>query len=1155
MSRSRTSYRLRAAFVAGVLAPLAVSLCDAVVGLSLPGTSVSGIGEQGTYFFAILGPAVFTGLLFAVALSAIVALNALGAVRVRGVEAGYGVVLAALGLIVFLEWANLTLFSGGSMSSKWYRPIAEWILRLAIPVGVVLGVRVGMGGIAQAISGRLTLRHRLLGLVCLGGSAVLCFTNAKLYSNLYDFLHLQQVAIAIIAAAVGLFLLSAGSMFDGARSGWRSAVVAVLAACVFTGAIVTRDTDGYRRARSAALSRAKALPYHATWGLALLDKISPPAQLETIDVSDIVSGLRGATSEELRARLDQILPDRRKMNVLWLSVDTLRGDRCGFNGYGGGTTPRMDKLAAESFVFTRAQATYPTSNYSYSSILTSLYPRITPTYKAVRGLDNTYAPTTSLSGLLSKHGWHSVGVTAFNEETMAKRKWFGTFVDGFDVFNPDQLEESAKAAETNASALRAIQNRPEKKPYFLWAHYLEPHAPYLDQPGFERGGSPSELYDSEIAFCDAQVGEFLDALEASGHLKNTIIVFFSDHGEAFGEHGVQFHNSSVFQTQIHVPLFIRIPGISGRRIDQAVGLIDVLPTLVELLEVEDDQRRFGRSLLPMMFGTDQDMTGFSYSEVFGWMSGEHARDQRALIHGRHKIIYRPYQQTHEIYDLIADPGEQDSLVGKDDALEQRLYSMIQAVDKEIDGYFGNAVDPEDMRVEYLATLDKQFETIRRGELKDVQAAFRDLYKTLVSSYGNPMPSAQRWLGRDGIEAYFDRLATMRAEVPAATQYLIVRYMARWRNPKYIPFLKTVLPTVKGYGRAVIACALALAGDDTGRAELVEHGDQFCGIGLGYLGDPEGLEWLKANLREISRTTLCHALRCIGNYPELGGARLVRSRFTLPKISYQMRQALVEGLSKCDDPDATVLLVRLAQEKEADIREDAIKLLRKRMSAEDLAKNLDAMGAEIGADIATKNSVFLLAVSQYRRALEVGTLYNSHARLRLARIQAMAGRDAQARETLEEIAANSDVEADRAVARRRIAELGSPFPIDPKTFAFEVETGRVRLKSALAKGATVMLEVPVKNASEQHWSGGRWRKGISLHLRFEDADGKMVEGPDIPNFLPDEGISAGEERVLTLVGSVPRKAVKGGRLVIILKQEWLKLEDGGVVYRHPVPIDL
>ena len=161
----------------------------------------------------------------------------------------------------------------------------------------------------------------------------------------------------------------------------------------------------------------------------------------------------------------------------------------------------------------------------------------------------------------------------------------------------------------------------------------------------------------------------------------------------------------------------------------------------------------------------------------------------------------------------------------------------------------------------------------------------------------------------------------------------------------------------------------------------------------------------------------------------------------------------------------------------------------------------------------------------------------------------------ARKTLEEVAANSDVVADRALAQRRLEQLGSPFRLDANKVKVEVDPSRLQLNTRIGRGLPVMVDVPVRNASEQHWSGGRWKLGISLHLRFEDADGNLVESRDLPNYLPEDGIAAGEEKILSLVGVAPRESVKGGRLVLILKQEWLNLKDKGVVYRHPTPIDL
>lgn len=1155
MSQSRTRYTLRLAFVAGALSPVLVGLLDALLGLRLAGPTVTGTGEITAYLFAVMGPGVITGACVATGAVLVTGLDHIGAARIRGVDIGLGTLSAALGLVVFLEWANLTLFEGASVSDKWYRPVAEWSLRLAIPVGVVLLVRVLAPALSEASQGRATRRHRFTGAFWLVVSAGLCLANATSYRGLYPDIHLQEVIVAIGAATVGIVLLSAGSAADPARTPRRTAVLTILVAGILAGAIATRGTDGYRRARAAAVARATALAHHGAWGQEVLDWIRPVEEPRTVDVSGLIATIRRETPAALLEQLDRQLPRRRGMNILWLSIDTLRSDRCGFNGYDGGTTPRLDEIAKDAFVFTRAHSAYPTSNYSYSSALTSLYPRTTPVYKHKRGLDHEFPSDITLPGLLGANGWHTVGVTAFNRRTMSDPLWFGTFPHGFDVFNPDQQADAAEAPEVTRSALRMIRERPDK-PYFLWAHYLEPHAPYLSQKGFDRGATELQRYDSEITYCDAQVGALLDTLKREGHLDDTIIVFFSDHGEAFGEHVVRFHNSSVYQTQIHVPLFIRIPGLKGRVIDTAVNLVDLLPTLVELVGVDDRRHRFGRSLLPMILDADDRSIGFSYSELFGWLSGRHARDQRALVYGRHKIVLRPYQRTSEIYDLVADPNERNSLVGRDDDLEARLHSLINEVDAEIDGYFGPRVDAGDERSRYLADLEQAVSDLESGADATHAGACGRLSGMLVTPAAYLTPDAERHLGRDGAERYLDRVVAAYPGVRAPANQLIIRFLGLWGSKRYVPFLKGQVAGAPTAERILLAQALAFSGDDTGRLDLQRQRDQLSGIALAYLGDPAGLPWLRANLRETEAAAIaCHALRCIGNYKDLSLARQVRDRFGPFMASYEMRLALVEGLEQCTDPDATLLLLRNAQTEEVDVRVRALEVLRKRMSDADIQRNSEAMAAENAADIAVRNRNYNLAISQYRRALRIGSLYNSHARLRLARIEAVVARHDAARRILEDVATNSDVPPDRAVARRRIDQLESPFRVDPETLKVGIDAPRVELLSSLQRGLPILLRVPVKNLSPHPWTGGRWRAGIALHLRFEDANGKLVAGRSVPNWLPAQGINAGEEQTLVLLGHAPLGGVAGGRLVLIMKQDGVVLPDDGVVYRHPVPFDL
>lgn len=1155
MTQTKTTPGLsaRTAFVAGLLAALLVSLFDALVGLGLPGPEM-GFGEVTGYFFAVLGPGVVTGVLLGGATAMAAVLNGVGGVRILGRRMGYGTILAALAVIAFLEWANLTLFEGGNISGKWYRPIAEWIVRLAIPVAVFVMARLATPHLSAAIEGQPGGSRRVLGALLIVVSAALCYANANLYRGLYEYIHRQEVVVALIAAQAGICLLCARTRLDGARTARRTLVVTGLAAAVFIGAIVMRGAESYTRTRATAINRARALTFHGGWGNDLLDWIRPPKRIELIDVTDLVGQLRGATSAELLETLDRALPDRRDFNILWIAIDTLRADHCGFNGYQGGVTPRLDELAKDAFVFTRAHAPYPTSNYSYSATVTSLYPRTTPVYNYTRKLGRTFPKTATLPGLLSANGWYTAAATAFGEKAVKNDAWFGTFKLGFESFNPDQTPGPASVEEV-ADSVRGTLRALTGQKYFMWLHCMDPHAPYLKHDGFDRGDSERERYDGEIAYSDWHIGRLLDDLEREGRLDKTVVVVFSDHGEAFGEHGVSYHNSSVYQTQVHVPLLIRIPGVKGRKVDTAVNLVDLLPTLTQLLDVKDEHKRFGRSLLPFMFSDDAEAPGFSYSEVFGLLNGRHARDQRALIHDHHKIVYRPYQESWEIYDLEADPGELNSLVGTDEALEQKLYSMIKAVDREIDTYGGFVADDDDARRKYIAGVDALIARVVRGD-RDARAAVTELHRRFMSPDGQLFPDATKHLGPDGIQDVFDRLMAAYPTRSHGVNGSLIRFLGSLRSPDYVPFFKKHMEKEKkGFQRSLLAWALALAGDDSGRAYLKEFPGQETATALAYLGDPDALAWLRANLWEESWRVACHAMRCLPRYPDLDGARFVRGRF-VGYARYEVKMALLDGIESSSSPDATLLLLRLATTRESDIRARALEILRKRMDKDDLERNLTAMGLENAGEKARASGAYLITISNYLRALEAGSLYNSYLRLRLARCQLIAGRTDEARRTLEDVAANSDVAADRQLARTRMREIGTSHRVSPKALKVSVDPTRIRIHNRLEGGRAFLVDVPIKNLSGQPWWGGQWTAGPQLELRLEDAQGNLLPIPRTgTNWLPEEGIGAGEERVLTLRGLAPRKKVSGGRFVLIFKQSYTEYDDGGVIYRHPNPIDL
>src|SRR5207253_145373 len=118
---------------------------------------------------------------------------------------------------------------------------------------------------------------------------------------------------------------------------------------------------------------------------------------------------------------------------------------------------------------------------------------------------------------------------------------------------------------------------------FVWVHFFEPHEPYVAHPEFPFGSGDLDRYDSEIAYTDAAIGRLLEYVDA--HVPSTVVVLAADHGEEFDEHGGRYHGSSLFEEQVHVPLLIRVPGVPAREIAEPVELIDIAPTVLNLLDI------------------------------------------------------------------------------------------------------------------------------------------------------------------------------------------------------------------------------------------------------------------------------------------------------------------------------------------------------------------------------------------------------------------------------------------------------------------------------------------------------------------------------------------------------------------------------------------
>ena len=399
---------------------------------------------------------------------------------------------------------------------------------------------------------------------------------------------------------------------------------------------------------------------------------------------------------------------RRRPNVIIYLIDALRADHVGCYGYPRPTTPNIDAFAAEATRFSFAMAQSSWTKPAVASVFTGLRPDQHDTNTTEAMLP---AQVETLAERLSTAGYQTAGITT-NGVVSAK---FG-FDQGFDhhqnmgvrLKTPEihQLSDSL-----NREALTWLGERDLARPFFLYLHATDPHAPYYPPEPFrsrfaaevppEVGhhnravalatgrapvteGLPEQmlaLYDAEIAFNDHSFGELMEALAENELVDETLIIVLADHGEEFYDHGRWSHGFTLFSEQLHIPLIIRFPeGLwSGKTVDQVAQQIDIVPTVLEFIGMNRPPEIEGRSLLRYLQASpDEGAT----SGVFSFLGKATSRQVEAVVFGRMKLIhYKTYDQPRpeiELYDLDFDPAEEHDLAADNPILVGYLRSLLRA---------------------------------------------------------------------------------------------------------------------------------------------------------------------------------------------------------------------------------------------------------------------------------------------------------------------------------------------------------------------------------------------------------------------------------------------------------------------------------------------
>jgi len=298
-----------------------------------------------------------------------------------------------------------------------------------------------------------------------------------------------------------------------------------------------------------------------------------------------------------------------KANIILITVDALRADHLSVYGYKYETSPNIDAFAKRSVLFNYAFCPIPKTSASFASLMTGLHPFIHKTKPNLGYLQKKYI---TLAEVLRLKGYYNYAIV---DNGNLSHKFY--FNQGFNKYVEvwDKIQEKTESTEFITKKALSFLNNNKKKPFFLWLHYIETHTPYLPPKKFipkrpegrditklkkriiagtlherkalrvhHKEGYFISLYDGAIKYIDYEVGKIIDLFLKNKLEKNTIFIISSDHGEDLGEYNFYFnHGPLTFTSGIRVPLIFYMPGIRAKRVNRIVSLMDIYPTLMNIL--------------------------------------------------------------------------------------------------------------------------------------------------------------------------------------------------------------------------------------------------------------------------------------------------------------------------------------------------------------------------------------------------------------------------------------------------------------------------------------------------------------------------------------------------------------------------------------------
>ena len=433
-----------------------------------------------------------------------------------------------------------------------------------------------------------------------------------------------------------------------------------------------------------------------------------------------------------------------KPSVLFICVDTLRDDHMGAGGYRRKTTPNLDILSAQGTRFRHCFSAYPQTAASVASIFTSLY----PTAHKVRPKEMILSNQPALLADVFRNAGYRTGAVASNPHLspgLGFERGFERFyyVHGNDVqkstygdretlgdveivYRKSDAIWYGRADAMNLAALEWLDELDGDQPFFLYLHYMDVHSPYESPPKFQRrfvrgklsrqgkniyrNGVVTEdvepydlaytiaLYDGGISYIDHMLTRVLTEMGRRGHMENTYIVFVSDHGDEFLEHGGMGHGKTLHRELVDVPFFVVGPDVRPQTIDLTVSTLDLFPTLCDLVGIDMPTGLQGQSLAPILRGESGGEANAAGRYVLSECDEARLHDddddvvvsRYALADDEWRLIHCPERGTSELFRYRADPREENDLAADE---PERVERMVAEANRllEVTGVLGASI--------------------------------------------------------------------------------------------------------------------------------------------------------------------------------------------------------------------------------------------------------------------------------------------------------------------------------------------------------------------------------------------------------------------------------------------------------------------------------